>query len=105
MTDQLSDLVFQSAARSPNAPALTYGGETLSYAAMADQIRQVAACYIDLGLARSERIAIYLEKRIETVVAMFAAACAGAVFVPVNPLLRPTATSKFWSPRFLVLPV
>jgi acyl-CoA ligase (AMP-forming) (exosortase A-associated) len=89
MTEQLSDLVFQTAARTPEAPALTFGGETLSYADLADQVRRVAESYIDLGLARSERIAIYLEKRFESVVAMFAAATAGAVFVPVNPLLRP----------------
>ena len=89
MTEQLSDLVFQTAVRRPDAAALTFGGETLSYAALADQIRHVAASFVDLGLARSDRIAIYLEKRFETVVAMFAAAAAGAVFVPVNPLLRP----------------
>lgn len=89
MTEQLSDLVFQSAARSPRAPAVSYGGETLSYADLADQVHRVAAAFVNLGLARSERVAIYLEKRFETVVAMFAAATAGVVFVPVNPLLRP----------------
>lgn len=89
MTELLSDLVFQSAARTPMASALTSGGETLSYGDLADQVRNVAASYISLGLGRSERVAIYLEKRMETVVAMFAAATAGAVFVPVNPLLRP----------------
>lgn len=41
-----------------------------------------------LGLQRGERLAVYLEKRIETVVALFGAAAAGAVFVPVNPLLK-----------------
>lgn len=89
MTELLSDLVFQTAERIPESPAITFGGETLSYAALADQIRHVAESYTNLGLGRSERIAIYLEKRLETVVAMFAAATAGAVFVPVNPLLRP----------------
>lgn len=89
MTEQLSDLVFQSAARRPEASALKFGGETLSYGTLADQVRRVAASYIDLGLGRSERVAIYLEKRFETVVAMFAAATAGVVFVPINPLLRP----------------
>jgi acyl-CoA ligase (AMP-forming) (exosortase A-associated) len=33
-------------------------------------------------------VAVYLEKRLETVCAIFAASAAGAVFVPVNPLLR-----------------
>lgn len=89
MTELLSDLVFQSEARTPDAPALTFGSETLSYAQLAARVRHMAAAYINLGLGRSERVAIYLEKRIEAVVAMFAAATVGAVFVPVNPLLRP----------------
>ncbi len=41
------------------------------------------------GLGRGERVAVYLEKRVENVVAMFGAAAAGGVFVPVNPLLKP----------------
>lgn len=42
-----------------------------------------------LGLQRAERVAIYLEKRFETVIASFGAPAAGGVFVPINPLLKP----------------
>jgi acyl-CoA synthetase (AMP-forming)/AMP-acid ligase II len=35
-----------------------------------------------------ERVAIYLEKRFETVIASFGAPAAGGVFVPLNPLLK-----------------
>ena len=52
----------------------------------------VSACasgLLQLGLARGERVAIYLEKRFETVVASFGAPAAGGVFVPLNPLLKP----------------
>ena len=35
--------------------------------------------------------AIYLDKRIETVVSVFGASAAGGVFVPVNPVLQPQA--------------
>jgi len=34
-------------------------------------------------------VAVYMEKRIENVAAMFGASAAGCVFVPVNPLLKP----------------
>ena len=40
-------------------------------------------------MAREQRVAVYLDKRIETVAAIFGASAAGAAFVPVNPLLRP----------------
>ncbi len=33
--------------------------------------------------------AIYLDKRMETVEAIFGTSCAGGVFVPINPVLRP----------------
>ncbi len=43
---------------------------------------------LDLGLGRAERVAVYLPKRFETVVAFFGTSLAGGVFVPVNPLLK-----------------
>jgi acyl-CoA ligase (AMP-forming) (exosortase A-associated) len=89
MTELLSDLVFQSAKRTPDAPALSLGEKTLSYGELAGQVRDTAAAFMALGIGKSERIAIYLEKRLENVIAMFGASAAGAVFVPVNPLLRP----------------
>src|SRR5690606_31565814 len=36
-----------------------------------------------------DRVAIYLDKRIETVAAIFATSLAAGIVVPVNPLLRP----------------
>jgi acyl-CoA ligase (AMP-forming) (exosortase A-associated) len=52
-------------------------------------VTQFASGLIALGVGRGERVAVYLEKRLETVIASFGAAAAGAVFVPVNPLLKP----------------
>jgi acyl-CoA ligase (AMP-forming) (exosortase A-associated) len=49
----------------------------------------VAAGLRGLGVAPGERVAIYLDKRLETVAAVFGTSAAGGVFVPVNPLLRP----------------
>ena len=48
-----------------------------------------AAALSGLGLRRGDRVAVYLDKRIETVTALFGASAGGGVFVPVNPLLRP----------------
>jgi acyl-CoA ligase (AMP-forming) (exosortase A-associated) len=73
----------------PDLPALTFKQETLNYDALWAQIRRAAAGLGELGVAREERVAVYLDKRIETVVAIFGASAAGAAFVPVNPLLRP----------------
>ncbi len=42
-----------------------------------------------LGICRGDRVAVYLDKRIETVTALFGISAGDAVFVPINPLLRP----------------
>ena len=85
----LHELVSSAAARDAAAPALRLHGQTLHYGALDATVRAFAAGVIGLGSARMDRVGIYLEKRFETVVASFGAAAAGAVFVPMNPLLKP----------------
>lgn len=85
----LHELVSCSAERNESSPALTYGKQSLSYGELQQAIAGFASGLISLGLARGERVAIYLEKRFETVVSSFGAPAAGGVFVPLNPLLKP----------------
>jgi acyl-CoA ligase (AMP-forming) (exosortase A-associated) len=85
----LHDLVFHSARQRPDAIALTYGTNHLSYGDLADRMARFAGGLAGLGLQRGERVAIYLEKRFETVIASFGTPAAGGVFVPINPLLKP----------------
>jgi len=89
MSELLSDLLLAAAARAPEAPALRYRDDTVSYDEFARRADAVARGLTALGLGRGERVAVYLEKRLETVFAMFGAARAGGAFVPVNPLLKP----------------
>ena len=88
MTHLLHQLPLHSAAQNGNAPALTLKGRTLSYANLAELIDRFATGLLALGIARGERVAFYLDKRFETVAASFGTTKAGAVFVPVNPLLK-----------------
>jgi acyl-CoA ligase (AMP-forming) (exosortase A-associated) len=84
----LHELVWCSATRDAAAVALTYGLHSLSYGELDDAVRAFASGLMALKLERSDRVGIYLEKRMETVVASFGAPAAGAVFVPINPLLK-----------------
>ncbi|HZK36130.1 MAG TPA: AMP-binding protein, partial [Aeromicrobium sp.] len=90
MRTNLHHLIQEQAARRGDAPAVTYKDETFSYAELWHRVRGVAAGLTEVGLSREDRVAIFLEKRIETVAAIFGASAAGGVFVPVNHLLRPT---------------
>ena len=85
----LHNLIMRSASVSPQAEALVHQRQSMTYAALADGVSRAAGAYLDLDLRRSERVAVYLDKRFETVIAVFGAVAAGGVFVPINPLLKP----------------
>lgn len=93
MTDFIHDFIFSAATRSPEREALAYLGDRLDYAELAKAVRSAAGGLLELGMRRFDRVAVYLEKRIETVTSMFGAAAAGGVFVPVNALLKPEQVS------------
>lgn len=84
----LHDLPLVAAQRAAESPALRDDAGALSYGELAGEIRRFAAALAALGVGRGERVAIYLDKRRETVIASFGAPAHGAVFVPVNPLLK-----------------
>jgi len=84
----LHELIALAAQRDSSAPALTYSKSTLTYGELNDAVTRFASGLLSLGIQRGERVAIYLEKRFETVIASFGAPAAGAVFVPLNPLLK-----------------
>ncbi|MBX9868588.1 MAG: long-chain fatty acid--CoA ligase, partial [Burkholderiaceae bacterium] len=68
--------------------ALRYKNSELTYDELYRQIELLGSAYWKIGVQRNQRIAIYLEKRPEAIIAMFAASYANAIFVPINPLLK-----------------
>jgi acyl-CoA ligase (AMP-forming) (exosortase A-associated) len=86
---QLHQLIAENAARRAGSPALTFKDTTLTYAALQRELESFAGALNAVGLERGQRVGVYLDKRIETVVSLFGASIAGGVFVPINPLLRP----------------
>ena len=85
----LCHLIEISAQRRPRAPAVTFRSEQIGYEELWRQVRAFAGGLVALGLRRNDRVAVFLEKRIETVVAIFGTMAAGCVAVPANPLLKP----------------
>ncbi len=88
MAELLHELIYDAATRAPDDDALVFQGQVLSYSELGSQVEAAACQLLDLGLSRGERVAVYLEKRIETVAAIFGASRAGGVFVPINPILK-----------------
>ncbi|GAA1222370.1 acyl-CoA ligase (AMP-forming), exosortase A system-associated [Rhodoglobus aureus] len=98
-------LLEQAAETTPQSAALSYKKETVSYGPLWQSVRAAAVQLQELGLQPSDRVAIYLEKRIESVVAMFATSAAGGIFVPINHVLKPAQVGHIVNDsgaRFLV---
>ena len=89
MIESVNDLLQQAVEQSPDFKALHYRSDSVSYLQLSIDIDRFACHLIDLGINRYDRVAVFAEKRIETVVSIFGAARAGGIFVPVNPLLKP----------------
>jgi acyl-CoA ligase (AMP-forming) (exosortase A-associated) len=84
----LPDILLATAGRVPEQVCIRHNSTALDYANLADSVTAVSGGLAGLGLQKQDRVAIYLNKRPETVAACFAVNLAGGVFVPVNPLLK-----------------
>ncbi|HND35530.1 MAG TPA: acyl-CoA ligase (AMP-forming), exosortase A system-associated [Nitrosomonas sp.] len=91
------ELIYKAANCGAKSEALISQQHRLDYLELAEQTQKLATGFIKIGIARGERLAVYLEKRVEGVTALFAASAAGGVFVPINPLLKAEQVSYILS--------
>lgn len=88
MTTFVHELISHSAQRSPEAIALQIKNSQLSYTQLNKKVTSVAQGYSSLAITQGDRVGIYLAKNEENVQSMFACSVIGAVFVPLNPVLK-----------------
>lgn len=84
----LHHLVDAAADRDPGQIAVASGSIRSTYGELQTAIAHFCAGLVGLGLARGERVALYLDKRPEFIHAAFGTSRAGGVFVPINPILK-----------------
>ncbi len=77
-----------SAQRYPDKPALRYFGQVLTYGALHRQALALAGWLQAHGVAKGDRVALFLQNAPQFVVAFYAIVRADAVVVPVNPMNR-----------------
>jgi len=80
----VQDFLETSAARRPEKTALICGGRRLAYAELDEMANRLANALCERGVSRGDRVAIFLNNTVETVVGIFAIVKASAVFVVVN---------------------
>jgi amino acid adenylation domain-containing protein len=85
----LDQLLAASAHGEPQALAIVDGKRTISYGELNERAARLAGLLVDLGVRRGDRVAIYLEKSIEAIVAIYGVLRAGGCYVPFDPLAPP----------------
>jgi acyl-CoA ligase (AMP-forming) (exosortase A-associated) len=86
--DLLHEMLESTAARQPDAQALTDRSGTLTYSQVEAGVEAAAAGLTDLGLRRGDRVAVWLPKRSEKAIAIYGAMRAGGIAVPINAVLK-----------------
>src|SRR5216683_4555856 len=85
----LQQLLTKSAARNPEKVAVWARGRSLTYRELQEQSNQLAHLLRENGVKRGDRVGIYFPKCVESIVCMFGALKAGAVYVPLDPQAPP----------------
>jgi amino acid adenylation domain-containing protein len=81
----LHELVAAQAARAPERPAVTSGGERLTYGELDAAAARLAARLAPLGVGPDVPVAVFAERSPAMVVALLAVLKAGGAYLPVDP--------------------
>ncbi|MGW4348100.1 long-chain-fatty-acid--CoA ligase [Streptomyces sp. NPDC004690] len=84
----LAEFLVETAGRQPERPALRLGEHVITYAELDERSARAAALLRSDGIRPGDRVALMLPNVPEFVVLYYAALRAGAVVVPMNPLLK-----------------
>jgi len=94
MSGSLMDLVRDSAAAHPDAPALEFFGRVTSYRELNQAIERAAAGLYAQGVRKGDPVALVLPNCSQHIVAFYAVLRLGAIVVEHNPLYTPRELRK-----------
>ncbi|HVU25276.1 MAG TPA: amino acid adenylation domain-containing protein, partial [Opitutus sp.] len=81
----LHELIAQQVARTPDAPALTCEGETLSYRQLDERTNQLAHWLRRAGVRADALVGVCAERSLELVIALLGILKSGGAYVPLDP--------------------
>jgi long-chain acyl-CoA synthetase len=84
----VQDFLVQSAERHPEQIGLICGGRRFSFCDLNERANQVAHALRARGVARGDRVVLFLPNCLEAVVAIFGVLKAGALFVMIHPTTK-----------------
>src|SRR5262245_26910621 len=81
----LPRLVTDAANRNAGAPAVVMDGVSVDYGALEERSNRFARSLVPHGVRRGDRVALWLPKSPNAIVALYGIMKAGAAYVPVDP--------------------
>jgi amino acid adenylation domain-containing protein len=81
----LTHAIDRSASAAPEHEAVRYGGAALTYAQLARRANGMAHTLQASGVGRGDRVGIYMNKSLDSAVAMYGIMKAGGAYVPLDP--------------------
>ncbi|MBF6302989.1 amino acid adenylation domain-containing protein, partial [Nocardia amamiensis] len=81
----LVSLFEAQVARTPDSPAVTFEGTSLSYAEFAGRVHRLARWLKSNGVGPESYVALGMRRSIDLVVGMYAVNAAGGAYVPLDP--------------------
>ena len=84
--DSLAQLVEQQVERTPDAVAVVYGEQALTYRELNARANQLAHKLLRLGAGPDQVIGLYVERSTDLLVALLAIVKTGAAYLPLDPL-------------------
>src|SRR4029077_1690672 len=78
-------LIEETVSRVPDAPAVTLGDESLTYAQLSDRANRLAHELRAEGVGPGSTVAILLDRSLELIVSVLAVMKSGAASLPLNP--------------------
>jgi len=85
LEDSVQRQIEAQVRRTPNAQALVFGAQTLSYTQLNARANRLAHRLIQAGVAPDVLVGVAMERSIEMVVALLAVLKAGGAYVPLDP--------------------
>ncbi|MGD0884645.1 MAG: amino acid adenylation domain-containing protein [Thermodesulfovibrionales bacterium] len=89
----LHHLLSESAEKYPDKEAIAFKDDKLTYAELERESNKLAHGLSGIGIARGERVGIYMNRCIASIIGGFGILKAGATYVPIDPLCPPNRLS------------
>ena len=85
MTYNLAQIIEHTAKRFPDKEAFKCLDDSITYAELDIKANKLASCLLERGVVKGDRVAIYMNRCLDTAVAVYGIIKSGAAFVVIDP--------------------